>query len=119
MALVNKGTIEINGIVADVTEWDVSGGPTSEGHFGTSKNFLGYSVTPDVYKIKLSGLQMKGKPRIDFANLPDGFTLIREFVGGARHQFTGTTVSNFAGEGGTESAYTFEVELFASDRKEQ
>lgn len=119
MALVTKGTIEINGIVADVTEWSVSGGPSAEGKFGTNKAFLGYAKTPGVYEIDLTGLQQTGKPRIDFAKLPDGFTLIRNFANGARHQFTGTTVSNFSDESASESEYTFQVKLLAAGRDEQ
>jgi hypothetical protein len=119
MALVTKGTIEINGIVADVTEWSVSGGPTAAGKFGTNKQFLGYTETPATYEIQLSGLQPVGKPPIDFANLPPGFTLIRNFVGGARHQFVNTRVSNADNESASESEYTFEVTLLASHKVPQ
>lgn len=119
MALVQKGTIEINGVRVDCMSWDVSGGPTSEGKFGTAKTFLGYAQTPAVFEIKMSLLQATGKPRIDFANLPPGFTLIRNFVGGARHQFTGCIVSNADVESASETEYTSEIVILAAEKVEQ
>lgn len=119
MALVTQGTITVNGVVADVTEWEISGGPSAEGKFGTNKQFLGYVITPEVYTIKISGLQSKGKPRIDWRNLPPGFNFTRDFEGGARHQFVNTIVSNADGESASDSEYTFEVTLLASKKDEQ
>lgn len=119
MALVKRGTIEINGIVADCTSFDISGGPTKEAKFGTNKQFLGYVETPGAWEIKLSVQQTQGKPKIKWAELPDGFTLVRNYENGARHQFTNCTVSNDGTESGDETNFTGEVSLLAALRVEQ
>ncbi|MGL5361512.1 MAG: hypothetical protein ACRDBH_01435 [Bosea sp. (in: a-proteobacteria)] len=116
MALVNKGSITVNGVKANVTEWSIDGGPDSEGHYDTSKEFVGYTETPGVFSIKLSGYQETGSPRIDWDKLGEGFTFIRDFENGARHQFTGTKVSNSAVESASASEYTFEVTVKAAGR---
>jgi hypothetical protein len=119
MALVKRGTIEINGIVADCTSWDISGGPSKEGKFGTGKQFLGYTESPAVYEIKLSIQQATGKPRIKWSELLDGFTLVRNYENGARHQFLNCTVSNDGTESADETNFTGEVTLLAAERVEQ
>lgn len=116
MGLVNKGSITVNGVKAHVTEWSVEGGPDSEGHFDTGKEFVGWTETPGVYTIKLKGYQETGSPRIDWENLGENFTFIRDFENGARHQFTKTKVSNAADESASASEYTFEVTVKAAGR---
>lgn len=119
MALVTKGTIEVNGTVADVVNFEISGGSTKEGKFAVNKKFLGYAVTPGTIEIKLSVLQQQGKPQIKWSELPDGFTLVRNYENGARHQFVDCTVSNDISESGDEANYTGEITLLASGRVEQ
>lgn len=119
MALVKKGTIEINGIKVPCTSWEVSGGPTKEGKWGVGGEFLGFTETPAVYEIKLSVLQETGKPRIKFSELPEGFVLVRNFIGGARHQFLNCTVSNADGESSDETNHTGEIVIMASHKVEQ
>lgn len=120
MALVTKGSIEINGTVVPCTSWSVKGGPSKEAKFGVFGQPLGFIETPAVYEIEFSFLQQKGKPVIDFKNLPDDFTLVRNFVGGARHQFLRNTVSNAEEEDGDDAGnYTYKVSVMAFEKVEQ
>lgn len=120
MALVTKGSIEIDGKRVPCTSWSIKGGPSKEAKFAVFGQPLGFIETPAPYEIEFSFLQEKGKPLIDFKNLPDGFTLIRNFVGGARHQFLNNTVSNAEEEDGDDAGnYTYKVSMLSFEKVEQ
>ena len=101
MALVEGGSIKINGQTVTCTKWSIKGGPESEGKYGVGGVFIGKTKKVADYEIEVEILQEKGKPRIDFdAYAASGahFTLTRNYEGGARHQFANAWVSSASEE---------------------
>jgi len=118
--LVTSGSIEVNGVRVPCQSWNIKGGPTKEGQYIVGGKFMDYVTKPAIFEIEMELRQERGRPKINWRLLPEKFTLIRNYEGGSRVQFTDCTVSNAHEESAdNEGNYTYKVMLMAADKEDQ